>query len=252
MVDRLKEEAQKLKQKGGQKTDGFLKLPKTDDAEVKIRILPAKNFYSSSEPNLFYKQFGSHWYNGQNIKCPKLTFNKPCPICEAAKELRDSGDEESIEAAKEFAAKKRVWVNVVEVAADGTLGNPKVFEFGPKLRDNILSWCVDDDYDDLSDPEKGYTFRVIKTKKDGFPNYDQSKPVKNSSSIKGEIVDLLERSMDIHEFIDKSVKSYDEINAIFQLGGGTASTTTEEDTEEINHDELLAKINSRLKSDEDE
>lgn len=246
MIERLKAEKAKLASKGGGKKDGFLKLPKDDDAEVRVRILPAKNFYSSSEPSLFYAKFGSHWVNGQNIKCPKVTHNKPCPICEFVYGIQDKGDEAEIEAVKDLRVKKRNWVNCVEVDKAGQpTSEPKIFEFGVKLRDNMLAFCVDEDYYDLSDPEKGYTYRIIKTKKDGFPNYDSSKPSTKPTAIAEDTMKaLLEKAVDIHQVIDSSVKSYEEIKQIFEMGG--AEVPDKQESEDVGGDELIRKINEKL------
>lgn len=250
MLDRLREEQKKMRAKAsGGGNDLFLKLPKSDEAEVKVRILPAKNFYTDANPNLFYKKFGVHWINGKRILCPQYTLGDACPICETVRELQD-GSEEDINAAKDFRVKKRTWVNVVEVDKDGNYGKPKIFEFGPKLLETILGYCVDEDYYDLSDPAKGYDFRIIKVKRDGFPNYDSSKPSKNSSAIKEDVMkEMLEAAPDIHAMIDSKITGYDEIRTAFEIGGSTPSTP--EDAESVDQDELLDRLNKKLnKSDE--
>lgn len=250
MKERLKQERNKMLNRGSGGTDMFFKLPKTDEAEVKIRILPAKNWYDANEDevNLFYKKFGIHWINGKRIVCPYVTHGDKCPICETVWELRKSTDEDDIETAKQFAAKKRHWANIVEVDDnENPVGEPKIFEFGVKLLTNIIEWCVDSDYDDLSDPEHGYTYRVIKKKVDGFPNYDSSKPMKNPHKIDEKVMrDLLEKCADIHQMIDNQVKSYDEIKAEFDLGTPASYDDSDGDVEDVNADELLKKINERI------
>jgi hypothetical protein len=262
MVERLRAEKEKMKSgaKGGN-SGGFFKLPKTDDAEVRVRILPAKNYLNedgtvNSEPDLFYKRFGTHWVNGKSIVCPKHTHGDACPICETVNDLYNSGNEEDLSAAKEFKVKKRNWINLVEVDASGVIqGEAKVYEFGPKLLNNILDWCCDDDYYDLSDPSKGYDYRIIKKKVENFPNYDSSKPAKNSTKIPKEVLKgLLDKAADLRAIVDKRVLTYDEIKAGFDLGGGAADAGTDQEdgpAEFIDNDDLLGKINARLNSDND-
>jgi len=250
MIERLKAERERMKAKGGSTgSDGFLKLPKDDDAEVRIRILPAKNWYDKGpdDADLCYKRFGVHWINSQKVICPHQTFNEPCPICETVWELNKSTNEEDIATAKEFRVKKRHWINCVEVDNNNNIASePKIYEFGVKLLENILAWSTDEEYEDLSDPKGGYTYRIIKTKKDGFPNYDGSKPVKNPAEIDEKTMkSLLEKSADIHSIIDKQVKTYDEIQSVFDLGG-TTGENAESESEDVDQDELLARINKKI------
>lgn len=254
MIERLKEERERMMNKG-KSNDGinWFKMPKTDDAEVKVRILPAKNYFNdkgkvNDEPNLFYKKFGVHWINGKKTVCPKHTHGEACPICETVNNLYNNGSEEDIATAKQFKVQKRHLVNLVTVNSDGSYSEDvHVYEFGPKILDNILGWCVDEDYYDITDPKEGYDYRIIKKKKDGFPNYDESKPVKNASAIPdAQLKTWLETSLDVHEFVDKQVKTYEEIKAAFNL-----DETVDEPAEEVDEDELLQRINRSLKSDDE-
>ena len=256
MIERLRAERERNRKKGGGGSLYF-KLPKDDEAEVRFRILPAKNFYDSDgevnpEPDLFYKRFGLHWVHGSRIVCPRYTKSERCPVCEAVNELYNSDDPDDQAAAKEYRVKKRHYVNMVAIDDDGNYAeSPQIFEFGIKLLDNMLEWCCDDEYYDLSDPDEGYDYRVIKRKKDGFPNYDNSKPVKNPSSIPKEtMIDWLDKSVDIHAKIDEEVKTYAEIEAEFSFSTPANTGSSEPVAEDVDQNELLDRINSRLGSDE--
>jgi len=246
MIERLRADREAAQSKG---SSGFLKLPQ-EDCEIKIRVLPAVNYFSANgkvnkEADLFYKRFGVHWINGKRFLCPKVEGDD-CPICETVNELYASGTEEDVAIAKDIRMKKRHWVNIVELNEDGTYATtPKVYEFGVKLFDTMLDYCLDEDYDNISDPDVGYDFKIIKKKKDGFPNYDSSKPVKTSTAIDATALkDLLGKATDIHESIEKQMQTYDQIKAGLDLTD-VPETELHESTD-VNQDDLLKQLNSKL------
>ena len=159
------------KQMDGDYLDKFLNV---QDGETNVRILPGK------EGVQFYSETAIHRMNDKNIHC---LGRQTCPICRYVSKLYDSKDEKLTEVARRIKAKKRFYFNVVarelKSPTSGEMEKnvgPKIFSCGIKLFEKILSTFVDDDFGDLTDLDKGWDFKIIRKEKDGYPNYDDSRP----------------------------------------------------------------------------
>ena len=235
MMSKLKafSERRKTAQSGsGAGSDAFLKV---DYGETKVRFLPDKN-----GKEIFFKEFGEHWVEKKPYICPKITNQDPCPICEAVNELYN-GTEEDVELARTFKARRQHYANLIVVGKE-TEG-PKVFKFGIKLADKLIEYSLDEDYYDLSDPEKGFNFRIDKKKKDSFPNYDSSKPVKDSTSLDPEdLKNWLNAAVDVVALVDDRVKPYDEIKASFTGVSEHDDATDNIPTESFNEKDFMSRV----------
>lgn len=257
MSERLKEDLERMTKKPvfKAKTE-YIKMPQAAEAEVRIRILPAKNYYLDGEKNpqsdFFYGRFGQHWIGKNKIICPTATMGDECPICQRVAELRKSSDPTLVEWAKSNSVRRRGIVNCVEVDNDNNIiSGVKVYEFPQKLLTTMLTYCTDEDYADLSSPEDGYTFRVIKaTGVNGIINYDASKPTKKQTSVdKDLMISLLEQATDINEKIKHQMLPFDEILAILE---GREPEPKDDDvpsaaSESVSQEDLLASLNDNLK-----
>lgn len=235
MLDKLR--AQKEKKSSGN-SDKYLKL---QEGETKVRFLPPKN-----PENTFIKEFGEHWINGTRIVCPKHTNGGRCPICETVNDLYNAKDDQSTEIAREYKAKKQRYANVIERGNEEA--GPKILKFGVKLGDRIVDDCLDEGVD-FSDPKDGHDYRVIKKVVAGqYPSYDSSRPERKASALDSDdFSKWMEDAIDIHEFVDNDVKSYNEIKAIFEglidkSYNESRDVTSDIETEEYSEDEFLKKV----------
>ena len=222
--------------------DAFLKLP--NEGEIKVRFLPSKE-----DNTLFFKEFGEHWLDKQPFICPKVTNGDKCPICESVRELYNSENKDDKILAGKLRAKKQHYANVIVKGKEDE--GPKIFKYGIKLSDIIIGYCLDPDYYNIADAEKGYDFRIIRERNEAdMPQYDKSKPVKNSSSVPNKDLSVwLEKAIDINQLVNGFTKTYEEIQEAFS-GIVTNKTVDKESpvsSEEFNDDEFIKKINNAIK-----
>lgn len=152
-----------------------------------IRILPAGDTNEN-----FFSETSLHRIGMQNIHCPKFKGD-PCPVCQYISELWNTKDQENIDRARQIKARKRYYFNVIvreRVITDEKTGKdvvekdagPLIFSCGVKLFEKFLKTILDDEeYGDITDLRNGWDFRIIKEIKDGYPNYDDSKPKRDPS-----------------------------------------------------------------------
>lgn len=159
------------KQMEGEFMDRFLQVP---EGETVLRILPGK------DGGQFYSETAIHRMNDKNLHCPGRSV---CPLCRYVSKLFNSKDEKMTQIARGIKAKKRFYFNVIaREARNPTTGEieknvgPKIYSCGIKLFEKILSTFVDDDFGDLTDLKEGWDFKIVKKEKDGYPNYDDSRP----------------------------------------------------------------------------
>lgn len=155
----------------GEGLDKFLRI---EDGTTVVRILPGKD----DEP--FYAETALHRLNGKNLHC---IGRQQCPICRYVSKLYDSKMDENVDLARQIKAKKRFYFNVIaREYKDPVTGEveenigPKIFSCGIKLFEKILGTFVDADYGDLTDIAEGWDYKIIRKRKDGYPNYDDSQP----------------------------------------------------------------------------
>jgi len=106
-----------------------------------VRIIPPPKGVQS--PFLIYDQHFITRPDGSKVSfaCPNRTAKKPCPVCEHANKLYQTGNKTDQQAAKQFWPKKRILVNVIDranpEAGPKVLGVPKsVHEDIIKIRNN--------------------------------------------------------------------------------------------------------------------
>lgn len=229
---RLKAIYEQRKQQSGNKGGSWFWTP--PEGKSQIRILP-----SSDEDQFFYKATGIHRIDDQNVYCPKLTTGAPCPICETVSKLWASKRPEDITLAKKLKARKKFYSNVIvrKLDSDGEVvesDGPYIWTFGVKMLDKLLNYIFDKDFGDLTSLKNGWDFVVEKGEKDGFPNYDNSKPRVHSTPAgsSDEIADWLERAHDVYGFVDNNVKSYKEIQAVLLQEDDIDDDTTDDEPED--------------------
>lgn len=160
---------------------------KPKDGKSIIRILPKGGVLPSDWTTPYWATVqGAHSNIGQSLQehvlCPRLTYSKPCPLCNFVFGLYN-GDESDKVLAKTMRSYHRISANIIDIS-DIDAG-VQVFSFGKKLAEKIMGLLDDPDYEDMLDPVNGRNFVVIKKQVGGFNNYDESRPDANPSKLSG-------------------------------------------------------------------
>ena len=188
---------------------------KPKDGRNIVRILPVGGVLPSDwvTPYPFLK-VGFHSKVGLSMNdtvcCPRLTYNKACPICQFQWTLYKSNNNEDKELAKEIRAYDRIIANIIDLS-DVEKGVQK-YAFGKTLARKIMTYIEDPEFKPLLDPEKGHNFIIIKKTVDNFPNYDDSRPEVKISSLTEIYPRWREEAIDLKGTIDD--KSWDEMTKV--------------------------------------
>lgn len=224
--------------------ENFVCMPQ-GAGNVVVRLLPpavGKKFYCATR---------THRLDDRNLHCPRELVNvngkkrwvdmnpkKPCPICKfysdlwkKAEGLERAGDKQQAEILKDKARAikpiERYYYNVFvrrQVNRRGELENnvgPKILSIGKTLHERIVRALVGNPANDIKpigpvvDFKEGRDFRIIKTLKGGYANYDTSEwldpaPLGESALIK----ELLENLHDLQSL--RRVKDNDELKTELQ------------------------------------
>jgi len=193
-LDKLREMYDKHKNRGF--SSSFWYPPEEENI---IRILPPME-----GKEVFYKETGSHRFGEDNFFwCPRLTEGKRCPICEETKRRYAADTELDTEIARKIKVNKKYIYNIVDRKAEDPT-EVKQYITGPKVWEKVLSYYFDEEYGALDDVEKGYDFKLIRKKQGDYPNYDDSRPMKNPSALSDdneEIAEILSNVKDLDTLV---------------------------------------------------
>lgn len=248
------------KAKEAEKTKGYQQdirfwnpeQPDPDKATTyKIRLLPivTKKVYPEPEVQFNYHQFQSpisgKWVTEQ---CPS-TIKQPCPICDYAWKMFNSGEQIDKDAARPFLPKQRWVTNILIVkepneARKENEGKVFMYKYGKKLHDKFQEAIYPDPDSGKESilfyaPEDGYDFLLVAKKVSDFPNYDSSEfartPTPIAKSEEG-MDSILKSVYDLQtEFLSPSCfKSPTELKEVLEkliVGSSTGSFETRKETE---------------------
>jgi hypothetical protein len=141
---------------------------KIEEGTTIVRILPAKtgtDFYS--EVKTHRVQLPTKTYEN-NVVC----LGDDCPICNLYRALWKTGNKDHEDLARKIKAKSRYYLNVL----DRNTLEVKVLSCGTQVFQKILATILDQDFGDITDPQTGFDFKLVKVSGDGYPNYNQSGP----------------------------------------------------------------------------
>lgn len=153
----------KLKQVQESLNQGSIDLKRCSHGDNKWRIMPPP----TEDSEVFYKVTGKHWFpnpDGGNdipVLCVKTTFNQSCIGCETVRELME--DPLTKKKAKKILPKKSVYLNVVDMNEPSA--GVQVAEVPQTVFSEILSYMLDPEYGDLTDPKSGSVITITKTGK---------------------------------------------------------------------------------------
>jgi hypothetical protein len=180
LTSKLLTEVEKMNTSSG--TDERIWKPEVDKAGngfAVIRFLPAPE-----GEELPWAKVYSHAFQGPGgwlIDGCLTTLNQSCPICEANRELWNTGSKANQEIVRQRKRKLSYYSNIYVVsdkAHPENEGKVFLFKYGKKIFDKI-SAAMQPEFDDETpiDPFdfwQGANFKVKITKKDGYWNYDKS------------------------------------------------------------------------------
>lgn len=193
------------------------------DALSLVRILPDKE-----EGGLYYRKTGAHFslIKSKMELCPRVTFDKACPICELVDELRKL---ETPQAAKLIAAinvRKRFLMNIIAMDKDPS----KVMQYlgHVTVQKDLLGIILDEDYGDITDPNTGSNVTIEKMAPGGDvrrTEYTTRAKRKESALPDMKVLDTMPV---LDEFLQEKVKSYNELSSLL-LGDDAESMGSVDD-----------------------
>jgi len=140
-----------------------------------IRVLPnwtgdlAADFYYETK---FHKKLGT---NRDKTSACLIAEGKPeCPVCKTCNELWETKDAENSALAKDMKATTRVYYNIIDL--NDKAKGVQVMVSGVDVLEQLLAWCTNPKYGDVTDPIKGRNIELVMTEgkntRSGFNEYD--------------------------------------------------------------------------------
>ena len=248
ILEKIRQEVESQKRRESGSNLNWLRFPKDDEFEMRVRILPHPT-YNTDDPQVFYVRFGVHWINKQKFYCPRENHGNDCPACAAVSVLYDQGMDDK---ARYLRVSRRALIQVVNVLGEGQYEDqPMLLEISKSLIDTIVNYCMDPDYGDISDPETGTDFKIVRTVgENGILSYSNSRPVRKSTAIpKDTFANIMSKAVDVFEVARGFATDIDALEAAVSTYLGVTlkgQDAFEEEVTTINKDELLEEVNREL------
>lgn len=87
--------------------------------------------------------------------CPKMEKKGPCPACQRAEEMRNSGNPADADLASDLFARRRVFANVIDRGEPEK--GPRILAFGKTVHEQLVAMRDDEDAGgDYTNPEDGF------------------------------------------------------------------------------------------------
>lgn len=249
LTSKLVQEVEKMNASSGSSDDRLWKpeVDKAGNGFAVIRFLPAPE-----GEDLPWAKVYTHAFQGTGgwfIDNCLTTLNQNCPVCEANRELWNTGSKANQEIVRERKRKLSYYSNIYVVSDKShpeNEGRVFLYKYGKKIFDKI-SAAMQPEFDDETpiDPFDfwgGANFKVKITKKDGYWNYDKSE-FESSGTLGDFDDDVLEsiwkKTYSLAEFTNgDSMKTYEQLDTRLKavLGKPKAQPKVDEsfeDEEEI-------------------
>jgi hypothetical protein len=262
LTEKLIKQVEKLNDNGPKDDDRFWKpaLGKGDTGSAVIRFLPAH-----PEADLPWAQVWSHAFQstgGWLIDNCLTTLGQQCPICEANRELWNTGSKDNQNIVRDRKRKLSYYANIYVVkdpANPANEGQVFLYKFGKKVFDKI-SAAMKPEFDDEEpinpfDFWKGANFKLKLVKKDGYWNYDKSEFSEPSALLDDddELEKIYKSIVNLNEFNDpKTFKSYEDLKKRLDYVLGNkkqvSKSSFDEEDDEDNSPPLTEELRSELNS----
>lgn len=224
LTSKLVQEVEKMNSSGGGADERLWKpeVDKVGNGFAVIRFLPAPE-----GEELPWAKVYTHAFQGPGgwlIDNCLTTINQACPVCEANRELWNTGSKSNQEIVRQRKRKLSYYSNIYVVqdkAHPENEGQVFLFKYGKKIFDKI-SAAMQPEFDDETpvDPFdfwNGANFKLKITKKDGYWNYDKSEF--ESPSVLGDFDDdvlesIWKKAYSLDEFVKADAfKSYEQLDS---------------------------------------
>jgi len=185
-----------------------------------VRFIPAqpgKKWYVSFWRHFINKPDGT----SMSFACPARNASQPCPVCEHANRLQNSGSKADSQLAGNFWPGKTYLANVID-REDPDAG-PKIIRMGKKIMDQLNSLRKNEDMGgDFSHPLQGFDVNIERT---GTTKNDTEYKVQGSrkTSPLGPDEDTMQTWIDtVHELEPfAEIKSFADIQEMMSLDSGS-------------------------------
>jgi hypothetical protein len=181
-------------------------LWKPNEGKQIIRLVPCKD-----NPDNPFNELRFHYgLNGKNWLSP-ATYGRPDPVLEFANKLKQTGNSDDYNLAKDFFPKMRIYAPVIVRGEEGE--GVRYWGFGKKVYQELLGFISDEDYGDITDMKEGndITVEYIPKEQSGKNFPETVIRVKPKKTVVGDsdVVDAIKNQPSIKDIFDE--KSYDEL-----------------------------------------
>ena len=258
LTEKLIKQVEKLNDTGSKDDERFWKpsMGKGDTGSAIIRFLPAPEGC-----DLPWVQVWSHAFqsNGKWIIDNCLTtLGKQCPVCEANRELWNTGNKDNQNIVRDRKRKLSYYSNIYVVkdpANPENEGKVFLYKFGKKIFDKITA-AMKPEFDDEQpinpfDFWSGANFKLKLVKKDGYWNYDKSEFAEPSALLDDddELETIYKSLNNLNDFIDpEQFKSYEDLKKRLGYVLGLKGTPKQQDPETIDEEEEISYNDSSSKT----
>jgi len=224
----------------GNNTDFLKKFYQIPEGTNAVRILPWKD-----DEKEFYAETKIHRVPGpdgnvKNIHCRKI-HGESCPMCDLYYALWKTGRQEDEDLARKIKPRARYYMNIL----DREGGEVKILSIGVILFKKIIGAMLDEDFGDITDPETGHDFKIVKEMEGQWPKYDQSAPRPKSSPLgsKAENASTMDSLHNIHELV--KLEEYEDVKkAAAMLTGVAVQGTSPQEATNVSDNDYLSKLQS--------
>lgn len=247
LTEKLIKQVEKLNESGSKDDDRFWKpvMDKGGTGSAIIRFLPA-----AEGNDLPWVQVWSHAFQGTGgwlIDNCLTTLGQQCPVCEANRELWNTGSKDNQNIVRDRKRKLSYFANIYVVkdpANPANEGRVFLYKFGKKVFDKITA-AMQPEFDDEEpinpfDFWKGANFKLKLVKKDGYWNYDKSEFASPSILLDDddELEKIYKSLHNLNDFADASqFKSYDDLKKRLEYTLGLRGVPKMQDPETIDEEE---------------
>ena len=239
LTSKLVQEVEKMNSTGGS-SDERLWKPEVDKAGNGFAVI---RFLSAPQgEDLPWAKVYTHAFQGPGgwfIDNCLTTINQNCPVCEANRELWNTGSKANQDIVRDRKRKLSYYSNIYVVqdkAHPENEGKVFLYKYGKKIFDKIMA-AMKPEFDDETpinpfDFWAGANFKVKITKKDGYWNYDKSEFGSPESLYDDDdaMEAIWKKTYSLAEFTDaEKMKTYEQLDARLKavLGKKTAAPVDE-------------------------
>jgi len=223
-LDLIKSKLNQLQKQTTKQTNIWKPEPGTHQ----IRIVP----YKHNKENPFIELL-FHYDIGKKIYLSPASFGKADPIVEFAEKLKTSGNSDEWRMGKKLEPKMRTYVPILVRGKENE--GVKFWGFGKSVYSELLSFMVDPDYGDITDPKAGrdITVEFIAAEKPGAYPKTQIRVKPNTTPITADpdVINLIKEQPTITDLFNEP--TYEELRTALEnwMNPENTATAGDEDTE---------------------